>query len=243
MESQVNLAHPRVHLDGFQFKCPKHRDLILRILKAHHHIKKRRPSRIALHLEEFNQMIKRVILMLEGLQDRLTDTSQIRPKRLALRPPPPIGERVDEQPDQVFKIRMDPARDRTTHHHILLPAVFHQKHLKRCQQGHEQTATARRSELLKRTHLVRIDPNVMMGTIEALHRRPRKIQRQSQRFGKAAKNTFPVGLRICASTRSHPVTLPCSEIPVSTSRRLLLRARQSRLHRIQNIKIPHENRK
>ena len=107
------------------------------------------------------------------------------------------------------------------------------------------TVSARqwKSELLKRTHLVRIDPNVMMGTIEALHRRPRTIQRQSQRFGKAGKNTLPVGLRICASTRSHPVTLPRSEIPVSTSPRLRLRASQSRLHRIQNIKIPHENRK
>jgi len=111
------------------------------ILQGEHHLKERSVGQAALHLELVNQALEGQILMGEGLESPLVgileqlDEAEL---RLDLGP---HHQGVDEEPDQLLRLRVMTTRHRRADAQIPLPGVAEEQGLESRHQGHEGRAS------------------------------------------------------------------------------------------------------
>src|SRR3990170_2215717 len=136
--AQVKLRRPTVHPQGTQAHSPKLPDPPRHVGHVEHHLKERRAAQVPLRPQLLHQLLKRHILVRIRPQTHLPHPTQHLPET---RPPAHIRaqhQRVHEKPDQPLDLHPVAIGNRRPHHHVFLPRITVQQHLKDPQHHHEQ---------------------------------------------------------------------------------------------------------
>src|SRR6185295_19516032 len=94
--------------------------------------------------------------------------------------PPPQRQRIDEEPDQPFRLPTRPVRDRRPHHHFFLAAVTLKQHLEGRQQRHEHRHPGPLTELRQPFRQTLTQLHRQLSPAVTLYRWPPSIRRQLQ---------------------------------------------------------------
>src|SRR5262249_15185252 len=101
-------------------------------------------------LQLLDQLLERKLVMRNGIQRRLADTSQQIHERWIARKIQAQNQRVDEEADQPFELLMVAAGGRHADDDVFLTAIALEQNTERRQQSHEQRHALALGERLER---------------------------------------------------------------------------------------------
>ena len=124
------------------------------------------------------------------------------------------NQRVDEQPDERFRLDQVPPRDRRADQHALLAGVTEQERLEAGQKRHEQRHALPPTEVPERFgEILRKGEGAVRAAI-GLHRRPRTVGRQVEGRGGAGQLFLPILQLAAQHVALQPLPLPRREVDV-----------------------------
>ena len=171
-----------------------------RILQHQHDLEQRIAAHVAGGREFLDQLLERQVLMRVGAQRRFPHASeQLGEARVAgqIRAQ---HQRVDEESDQAFQLRVAASGNGRAHGNVVLTAVAIQQHLEGGQQRHEQRCAFAPSQLFERLVSGAGRSKARRAPLMAGHRRARPVGGQFQRR-QIGEFLFPVAELVAPTPR------------------------------------------
>ncbi|GHG95817.1 hypothetical protein GCM10012319_59670 [Comamonas sp. KCTC 72670] len=152
-----------------------------RVLDGEECLEQRCTAQVPSGLEFLHQSLKGQVLVLVGAQRGVAHLRQQLTEAPPRRQARAQHQRVDEEANQAFRLRVAPARDGRAHQHVVLPGVPGQHGLERRQQHHEGRGAFSLGQRLHGFAQRQRQPHRDGRAVVAQHRRARLVRGQLQR--------------------------------------------------------------
>ena len=184
-----------------------------------HHLKKRVVTEIAFGLKFLDDLFKWNVGVGKCAQNCLACLSdQIRESRIAGQVIAQ-DQGVDEEPDQPLRLHLVTARDRDSHHDVILFRMATKQDLKRSQLHHEGGGTAASCDFLNSLDDVARDGCDLNRPFESLFWRPRSIGWQFQKSRRRLQFVSPIIELLLYFAGVKPLQLPLRKVTIPNRQR------------------------
>jgi hypothetical protein len=191
-EAQVELGSGAARRECLQLDACQRQARAAGALEREHDLDQRRVAEAANRLQLLDELFEGHVLVCVGAECDLAHPSQQLGEAGVARQIGSQHERVDEEADQVFELRVRAAPDRGPHRDVVLARVAGEQQLEGGQKRHEHRRVVGPGQLVQRLYRCLVEGKGMGRPASRARRRARTIGRHLQHRSETGEVVFPV---------------------------------------------------
>ncbi len=240
-QGEVELRRAMLRREGVQLQPRAHHLRHGRVLEREHHLEERRASGLALGAQRLHQLLEGHVLVGVGTERHVPHAAEQRAEAGVSVQLRAQHQRVDEEADEPFQLRMRPAGDGHADADVVLPGVAGQQRLEGGEHHHGGRGSLLTAQCFERIRQLVREVERMPGAASRLRRGTRPVGGQGEGAGRAVELLPPPAQLGLQGLVAQPVALPEREVGVLHRQRLQARGAALGMGRVERGQLLDEH--